>query len=58
MEDTREKLRRIIESNLCIEFTDHNSLTNPDKFKGTLKLVNGTIDSVIDQIIETLKKPS
>ena len=56
MENIREKLRIIINDNLMIEFTDHESMVNPAKFKGTLKIVNAKIEDVLDKILVVIEE--
>lgn len=39
-----------------IEFTDHESMVNPAKFKGTLKIVNAKIEDVLDKILVVIEE--
>jgi len=51
----RDRLRKILEQDLILEFKDHNALENQEKWNATLKIIKTKIESVIDKIEDVYK---
>lgn len=51
MATIRDKLRKILENDLVLEFKDHHSLDNLDSFGATIKILEQKIENVIDLIM-------
>ena len=58
MGNSRDEIRKILESNLVIEFKNHDALSTLDTYNATIKLIQSKLDNVIDLIIDVFEKTS
>ena len=56
MGSVRNDIAQLIREKLYIEVPDHSVFTNPDKFKGFIKILDGDIDTLVDIIIKRIKE--
>jgi len=52
MEDIRDKLKKLLMDNLCIHFDNHDALSTLDMSKATVKMIEGQVDVVIEEILK------